>query len=162
MSVTHNNRLKEKRQQPTIDRFGIVQNSSIGEQKRIAKIKLTGFLTKHNLPKASVDHLTECFLDSNIAKSYACSRTKTSCILNGAIFPHLKERLVEDMKTCVFSLSTDGSNGQNLKKMNPLTVRIFDLNHHKVVTKFFDMCLSKSSTAVGIFSSIDNEHYVNE
>ena len=121
-SVTHNNRLKEKRQQPTIAGFAMVKNSSLDEQTRIAEIKLTGFLAEHNLPMASADHLTalvkKCFPDSKIAKSYACSRTKTSCILNGAIFPDLKERLVEDMKTSIFSLSTDGSNDQNLDKMN--------------------------------------------
>ena len=44
---------------------------------------------------------------------------------------------------------------KNLYKMNPLTVCIIDINQHKVVTKFFDMCLSKSATAVGKFSSID-------
>ena len=71
----------------------------------------------------------ECFPDSKIAQSYACSRTKASCILNSAI--------CLDLKTSVFSLSTDGSNDQNLEKMNPLTVRIFNINQHKVVTKFF-------------------------
>ena len=40
--------------------------------------------------------------------------------------------------------------------MNPVTVRLFDINQHKVVTKFLDMCLSKVSTAVGIFTSINN------
>ena len=57
---------------------------------------------------------------------------------------------------CVFSVSTDGSNDQNLEKMNPVTVCIFDINQHKVVTKFLDMCLSKSSTSAGIFGSIDS------
>ena len=136
-----------------------MKNSSINEQTRIAEIKLTGFLAEHNLPIASADHLTslvrECFPDSKIAKLYACSHTKASCILNGAICPDLKESLVEDMNSSVFSLSTDDSNDQNLDKMNPLTVCMFDINQHKVVTKFFNMCLSKSATAVGIFSSID-------
>ena len=40
------------------------------------------------------------------------------------------------MKVSVFSLSTDGSNDQNLKTVNPVTVSIFDINQHKVVTKF--------------------------
>ena len=159
-SASHSQRLREKRKQPTISGFVTVKNSSVDEKARIAELKFTGFLAEHNLPLASADHLTslvrECFPDSKIAQSYACSRTKASCILNGAICPDLKQSLVEEMKTFVFSLSTDGSNDQNLEKMNPLTVRIFDINQHKVVTKFFDMCLSKSATAVGIFSSIDN------
>ena len=40
--------------------------------------------------------------------------------------------------------------------MNQVTVRIFDINQHKVVTKFLDICLSKSSTSAGIFCSIDS------
>ena len=62
---------------------------------------------------------------------------------------------MEEMKVSVFSLSTDGSNDQNLEKMNTVTVRIYDVNRHKVVTKFLDMCLSKSSTSASIFSSMD-------
>ena len=39
--------------------------------------------------------------------------------------------------------------------MNPVTVRLFDINQHKVVTKFFDMCPSTSSTVVEIFNAIN-------
>ena len=39
--------------------------------------------------------------------------------------------------------------------MNLVRVRLFDINQHKVVTKFYDICFSTSSTAVGIFRSID-------
>ena len=39
--------------------------------------------------------------------------------------------------------------------MNPVTVHIFYIKQHKVLTKFLDMCLSKSSTSAGIFCSID-------
>ena len=59
------------------------------------------------------------------------------------------------MKVSVFSLSTDGINYQNLVKMNPVTLRIYDVNQHNVVTKFLDMCLSMSSTSAGIFISTD-------
>ena len=122
------------------------------------EIKLTGFLAEHNLPIAAADHLSslikECFPYSKIARSYSCARTKSLYILNGAIVPDLQQSLKDEMKVSVFSLSTDGSNNQNLEKMNPVTVRIFDINQHKVVTKFLDMCLSKSSTSAGIFCSM--------
>ena len=49
------------------------------------------------------------------------------------------------MKTSCFSISTNGSNNQGLKKMNPVTVRICDINQHKVVTKLLDMYKSKES-----------------
>jgi len=76
--------------------------------------------------------------------------------LNDAIAPDLLKPLVADMKVNVFALSVDGSNDQDQQKMNPVTVRIFDIKQHKVVCKFLDMCLSKDSTAAGIFSSIQS------
>jgi len=75
--------------------------------------------------------------------------------LNDAIAPDLLKPLVADMKVNVFALSVDGSNDQDQQKMNPVTVRIFDINQYKVVCKFLDMCRSKNFTAAGIFSSIE-------
>ena len=59
------------------------------------------------------------------------------------------------MKKDCYSISADGSNDQGLKKMNPVTVRLFDMNQHMVVNQFLDMCLSSSSDADGIFAAID-------
>ena len=59
------------------------------------------------------------------------------------------------MKTSCYSIATDGSNDQGLQKMNLVTVRLFDINQNKVVTKFYDMCSSTFSTAVGIFTAIN-------
>ena len=58
------------------------------------------------------------------------------------------------MKDC-YIISTDGSNDQGLKKMNPVTVRLFDTNQHMVVNQFLEICLSSSSDADGIFAAID-------
>ena len=144
-AVTHQKLQKERRTQSSIESFTYRKNSSMDIITRKAEIKLTGFLAEHNLPIAAADHLSslikECFPDSKIARSYSCARTKSSCILNGAIYPDLQQSLIDEMKVSVFSLSTDGSNDQNLEKMNPVTVRIFDINQHKIVMKFLDMCL---------------------
>ena len=59
------------------------------------------------------------------------------------------------MKNVCFSTATDGSNDQGLEKINPVAVRIFDINQHKVVTKFLDMCKSKESNAKAIFGFTD-------
>ena len=59
------------------------------------------------------------------------------------------------MKKDCYSTSTDDSNDQGLKKRNPLTVRLFDINQHMVVNQFLEMCLSSSSDADGIFVAID-------
>ena len=92
------------------------------------------------------DHLgllfKEIFHDSKIANNYACGKTKTTCILNRAIKPELQKNLINQMKKDCYSISTDGSNDQGLKKMNPVTVRLFDINQHMVVNQFLEMCLS--------------------
>ena len=40
-----------------------------------------------------------------------------------------------------YSLATNGSNDNGLKKMNPLTVQIYDVNLKQVKTSFLDVCL---------------------
>ena len=63
------------------------------------------------------------------------------------------------MKTDFNSLSTDGSNDTGLEKMNPLTVRLFDINTSRVDTRFLDMCCTTgqtSGTAATIFQKIDD------
>ena len=39
--------------------------------------------------------------------------------------------------------------------MNPVTVRIYDLNHNKVTTKFLEMCACPSSTVEALFNTFD-------
>lgn len=59
------------------------------------------------------------------------------------------------MKTSCFSTANDVGNNQGLEKMNPVTVRVFDINQHKVVIKFLDMCKSKEFNVKIIFRTTD-------
>ncbi|CAB4014375.1 Hypothetical predicted protein [Paramuricea clavata] len=98
------------------------------------------------------------FPDSNIAKNYHSARMKTTCILNGSIAPHVKQTLVEQLKSGVFSMSTDGSNDKDLDKMNPITVKLFDINASRAVTRFLDMGVTQgvdAAKASTIFEAID-------
>ena len=69
-------------------------------------------------------------------------------MLNLADAPMLKEKLVDNMKDHPFSIAIDGSNDTGLEKMNPITVRIYDLDKNKLS---FDMCTLVSATAEGIY-----------
>jgi hypothetical protein len=83
---------------------------------------------------------------------------KTTCILNGAIAPHIKQTLVEQLKSGVFSMSTDGSNDKDLDKMNPITVKLFDINASRAVIRFLDMGVTQgvdAAKASTIFEAID-------
>lgn len=61
-----------------------------------AEVKVANFIVEHNLPFAITDHLSplihDIFPDSQIAKRYACARTKTTCMLNLAIAPHFQSK----------------------------------------------------------------------
>lgn len=133
----HLSKLRAKSNVNPITTVFVKQDSEADILARKAEVKFTGFLAEHNLPLAAADHLgsliRNSFPDSKIAQAYSCARTKTSCILNDAIAPDLLKSLVADMKVNVFAVSVDGSNDQGMEKMNPVTVRIFDINQHKVV-----------------------------
>ena len=56
--------------------------------------------------------------------------------------PHFKTSLVEAIQSSPYALAIDGSNDYGLEKMNPLTVRIFDLENKNFITNLLDMCLT--------------------
>lgn len=101
------------------------------------------------------------FGDSKIAKTYACARTKTTCILNNAMMPELDSYITNYMsnKDNVYSLVNDGSSDTGLKKMNIACTLLFDVNRsNKVEMKFFDMCSTSgedASKASTLFDAID-------
>ena len=63
------------------------------------------------------------------------------------------------MQELAFSIMLDNlDNG--FAKIYPITVRIFDINYSRVMTKFFDMNLiegANASTAAAIFSSVNKQ-----
>lgn len=124
-----------------------------------AEVKVATMLVQHNIPLALADELTplfcDVFSDSEIAKQFSSRRTKTACIINGAIAPYFQQCLIESMRNGPFAVAIDGSSDTGIEKMNPLTVRIFDCTQNMVSTHFLDMCMSSSSTAEGIFSKMD-------
>lgn len=51
------------------------------------------------------------------------------------------------MRNNYFSLAIDVSNDIELEKLNPLTVRLFDVYKNKVVKELLDMCITKEPDA---------------
>ena len=60
------------------------------------------------------------------------------------------------MKEGPYALCTGGSNDEGLVKLNPLLVRVFDINEDKVVPQLLDMCTSKKNDAESLFGLIDD------
>ncbi len=116
-----------------------------------AEVKVANSMVQHNIPLAFADHLSPLmrtiFPDSEISKAYSSASTKTTCMINGALAPHFKSILVDAMRSGAYSIAVDGSNDTGLEKMNPMTVRIDDLNCGKIVTRFLDMCTTTGRTS---------------
>lgn len=125
-------------------------------------------LAQHNVPLALADHLSPILrdiFDGDVAKGYACARTKTTAILNNAVAPAFKCELVSIMQNRPFSILIDGSNDNGLEKMNPITVKVFDVGRGRVESRFLDMCLTsgaEAATARGIFAKMDQVLTSNE
>ena len=80
-------------------------------------------LVQHNIPLALADELTPHFCDVfSYSEIFLSKRTKTACIINGAIAQFFQKALVEIMKKEPFSIAVSDS---GVEEMNPLTVRIF-------------------------------------
>ena len=128
-----------------------------------AEIKVATLLAENNFPFAFADKLNKIFSiifpDSNIAKEHRMAKTKTTCILNKSLAPYFLQETVSIMKNEHYSLSADGSNDSDLEQMNPLTVRLFDVNTKKVETRFLNLCCTTgqfSRTPETIFSKIES------
>jgi hypothetical protein len=147
---SHKKREKQMKSQPSVSQLFHSQEPKDAVTK--AEVIVTNFLIQHNLPLATSDHLgplfRSVFPDSDIAKKYSCGRTKTCAIVNKAMGPHCHEYVVKHCLQHPFSLGIDGSSDTDVEKMNPMTVRIFDINRSKTVTtQFYDMCVTSGRDA---------------
>ena len=124
----------------------------------LAEVRMTMLVIHYNTFFNLSDHLTQYinnkFKGSCTAENLSCGRTKTAAIVNcvGDLF---QLDLMADLKKLPFSLMFDGKNDTGVLEMFPVTVCIFDINHHD---KIFDMNLmegSDASTAAEMFSSVD-------
>ena len=67
--------------------------------------------------------------------------------------------LIEVMKSDSFNLAVDGSNETGVEKLNPLTVKIYDVTRKHVSTQLLDMCTTSGhdcGTSLAIFYKIDS------
>ena len=98
--------------------------------------------------------MTREVFDGQVAKGYSCARKKSMATLNYAVEPALEEDLVSAMKNSRFSILIDGSNGSGLEKMNPITVRIFDIRGRTVQSKFLDMCTATAEAIIAKMNQV--------
>eukprot|EP00795_Rhopilema_esculentum_P011061 gene11061-19920_t len=160
---SHKANVESSKSQSSMKGFLKSNDSKFDEQVLNAEVMMTNFLVQHNISLLTADHLSslfkEVFPDSKIAKKYAARRTKTTAILNKSLAPHCLNYIEEHCKVHPYSVGTDGSNDTGIEKMNPICVKIFDVNRSRTVTThFLDMCVTSgvgSATAEGIFTAIE-------
>ena len=80
----------------------------------MAELFFTSFIVEHNLCFASSDHFTKLYKvmcpDSQIAKNFSCSRTKTKAIVTHALAPATNSLVSEAYATGPFSILCDEGN----------------------------------------------------
>ena len=136
---THKSNVESTKTQTSMD--GFLNNTKLDDRVINAECMFTNFLVQHNIALATADHLSsllnEALPDSKIAHKYAARRTKTSAILNKSFAPHCVNYVVDHCKSHPYSVGTDGSNDTGVEKMNPICVKVFDINRSKTVTTHF-------------------------
>ena len=125
-----------------------------------AEVMVSNITVQHNLSISAADHLGQLFKnifpDSQIASSYACSKTKTFCIINKAFQPYYHKQTIDYCKNHPFTVGHDGSNDTGVQKMNPIAVRIFDINQSKTVSEYFySMCLTDGENAGRAYNNFE-------
>ena len=115
-------------------------------------------MVEHNLGFKASDHATKLFHkmfpDSEVAKKFACGRTKTAAIIKGAFAPHYSDKMLENLKKSgPFSVMMDESNDKTDKSCIIL-IRILDHDVGDVRTRFLDMPVVNIGTARNLFDAL--------
>lgn len=115
----------------------------IETQIKNAELKLTGFLTEHNISFRCADHLTdvlkECFPDSKIANGIKLHRTKATNITKYVLGPCSEQEINKLLKTTKFSVIIDEATDIASVKTLCICVRFFHPNIGKIVTLFWNL-----------------------
>lgn len=139
-------------------------NNTLSHKDRVksAEIKLAAFYTEHNVAFSTLDHLIpllkDIFHDSVIAQDLSLARTKCSHITTNVIAKRETEKVVENLKTCNFSILIDESTDITDNKVMCTLVRYVSPINNKITTQLLDLLLLEAAdcSASKIFDSFKN------
>ena len=90
--------LKRQKKQLSMRSFLNNETTPLDKQVINAEVMIPNFLSQHNLPLATSDHLSslfkEAFPDNKIAKNYAARRTRTGAIINESLGPDCRNYIL--------------------------------------------------------------------
>ena len=97
----------------------LTRQSLIEEAVTKAEVLFAIFFAEHNLPFLIADHFTHLtsamFPDSKTARAFSAAKTKTTCIVKGALFPHFTDPVVKLCCETTFSILCDEGNDSDDK-----------------------------------------------
>ena len=94
----------------------------------------------------------QMFPDSEIARKFACGRTKTTAIVKEVFSPYYHAKAIHNMSN-PFSVLMDESN-YKLDKSCIILVRVLDVKLGNVKTRFSDMPVVNIGTAENLFRAL--------
>ena len=94
----------------------------------------------------------QMFPDSEIARKFACGRTKTTAIVKEALSPYYHAKAIHNMSN-LFSVLMDESNYKQDKSCIIL-VGVLDAELGNVKTRFLDMPVVNIGKAENLFSAL--------
>ena len=132
--------------------------SEVVDQKTRADLLFANFIAEHNLSFMTADHFTRLaplmFPDSKIAQDFRCARTKSTCIVKGALHPFFSDPIIKYCQSNPFSILCDESNKGDVKHL-VIFVRMWSDILRKPVTRFLDMPVCNIATGEKLFECID-------
>ena len=164
---------KSKSTSATLGRFGFGQSEVARKARRKqkehqlqvqqAEALFVQFIAEHNLPFRTGDHFTKLvkciFTDSEIAKHFQCSRTKTSVLTRFGNGKYCHDQLIKQLtvETAVyFSLLVDESNDRGAEEKDLVVLlKFFDTSVMKAATRSIDLPTANDSRASAIFAIVD-------
>ena len=136
----------------------LFRHSLTDEAVTRAEVLYANFVAEHNLAFKTADHFTHLvsamFPDSKVAQAFSSARTKTTCIVKGALHPYFAKPVIELCKEGPFSILCDEGNDGDDKNF-AILVRLWDNDLGKPVTRFLDMPVCNIATAMRLFEHID-------
>ena len=123
---------------------------------------ITAFLVDHNIPSRIMNHLSDVlsstFLDSAIAREFACKRTKSACLAYNILGEEFKTKLINDIaKTKQFSVITDESTDRSTTKSLAVVTKYYSFKQENVVNKLLNLVPELQGKAEDLFEALKNE-----
>lgn len=124
---------------------------------KTAELRIAAFAAERNIAFNVLDHLSQIisgsFTDSEIAKTFSASRTKTTALVKNVLGAYSFEKTIDILQSKTFSLIVDESTDKGTLKSLALVARVVDNGIDDI---FLGLLQVPDSTANGLYFLITN------